>query len=81
MQEAGDLLERASMAVTQMQKELQKSGPGIKVQLLVKREQGNESLRVLLQLDNYIDILSTSAQVCLTCSHAPKQGATACLRL
>ena len=56
------------MAVTQMQKELQKEGPGVKVQLRVEREQGRESLQVLMQLDKYIDILATSAQVSLTCS-------------
>ena len=72
------MLERASMAVTQMQKELQKAGPGVKLQLLVKHVQGKESLQVLLQLDNYIDILATSAQVGLTCSGASEEDVPAC---
>ena len=75
------MLERASMAVTQMQKELQKAGPGVRLQLLVKREQGEESLQVLLQLDNYIHILATSAQVSLTWSGASEEDVTARSRL
>lgn len=75
------MLERASMAVAQMQKELQKAGPGVKVQLLVKHVQGIESLQVLLQPDNYFDILATSAQVGLTCSGASEDDVTACSRL
>ena len=75
------MLERASMAVAQMQRELQKAGPGVKLQLLVKREQGRERLQVLLQLDNYVDILATSAQVGLTCSGASEEDVTACSRL
>ena len=63
--------------MTQMQKELQKAGPGVRLRLLVKHEHGKESLQVVLQLDNYIDILATSAQVDPTCSSASAEEATA----
>lgn len=63
MQEATEMLERASMSLAQIRTELQRAGPSAQLQLLVMSEGGSERVHVTLQCDSYSDVMATSAQV------------------
>ena len=55
--------ERASLALSQIRSELQKAGAGAKLQLTVQSGSSAPSVQVVLQCDNYPDVMATSAQV------------------
>ena len=57
------MLERASMALTQIRSELQKSGTCVKLQLSLQPGINVQRVHVLLHCDNYSDVMATSAQV------------------
>lgn len=63
VQEAGEMQERATMALIQIRSELQKTGRAAKLQLLVEADGSKDRVQVLLQLDNYYDVMATSVQV------------------
>ena len=68
MQEVGEVLEHASMALTQIRNELQKAGTCVKLQLVPLPTSGMQGLTVLLCCDNYSDVLAACAQVPYCCS-------------
>lgn len=63
MQEAGEMQERASLALSQIRSELQKAGPSARLQLTVQSGSSAPRVQVVLQCDSYSDVMATSAQV------------------
>ena len=61
------MVECASMALSQIRSELQKSGASVKLQMSLQPDGGLQRVYVLLHCDNYSDVLATSAQV--LCCH------------
>ena len=60
------MVERASMALTQIRSELQKTGTSVRLQLSLQSDSGPQRVHVLLHCDNYSDVLAATAQV-LSC--------------
>ena len=65
------------MALSQIRSELQRTGTSVKLKLSLQPDRGLQRVHVLLQCDNYSDVLATSAQV-LCCHGSPSERTLAC---
>ncbi len=65
------MVERASMVLTQIRSELQKTGTAVRLELSLQPDSGLQRVHVLLHCDNYSDVLAASAQVLPYYSYSP----------